>query len=168
MDGPRPAAGHLRAIERDSNDTAARTSLAVVLSDKSWDFINNSNPKSRDPALAVALASEAAQLAPDVGDFWNTIGAVFYRAGEWKAAVDALDKSVKSSNGGNGEDYFFLAMAHWQLGEKDMARDLYDRAVKWRRENETANQELSRLDVEAKKLMQSDPAAKDPNESRPD
>jgi len=57
-------------------------------------------------------------------------------------------------------------MAHWQLDEKDMARALYDRAVKWREENQPDNEELRRLDAEAKKLMQEKPGDKDPQDTR--
>ena len=33
-------------------------------------------------------------------------------------------------------DWFFLAMARWQLGEKDKAREWYDRAVQWMDKNQ--------------------------------
>ena len=52
-----------------------------------------------------------------------------YRAGDWKASLTALEKSMELRKGGDSFDWFFLAMAHWQLGEKDEAREWYDRAV---------------------------------------
>ena len=33
--------------------------------------------------------------------------------------------------GGSSFDWFFLAMAHWRLGDKDEARMWFDRAVEW-------------------------------------
>jgi len=81
-------------------------------------------------------------------------------------AVAAFEIKTELSQTGEGHDWFLLAMAHWQLGENEMARDLYDRAVKWREENQPANEELRRLDAEAKKLMQQDSGDKDRQESR--
>ena len=78
---------------------------------------------------AVELAKKAVELAPKQGTFWNTLGVAHYRAGDWKAAVAALEKSEELRNGGDSFDWFFLAMAHWQLGEKDEARKWYDQAV---------------------------------------
>ena len=39
-------------------------------------------------------------------------------------------------NGGDSFDWFFLAMAHWRLGEKDKAREWYERAVQWMDKNQ--------------------------------
>src|SRR5262249_54029929 len=47
----------------------------------------------RNPKRAGELAQEAVKLAPEVGGFWNTLGVAHYRAGEWKAAITALEKS---------------------------------------------------------------------------
>ena len=46
-------------------------------------------------------------------------------------------------------DWFFLAMAHWQLSEKDKAREFYDRAVQWMDKNQPTNEELLRFRAEA-------------------
>jgi hypothetical protein len=45
-----------------------------------------------------------------------------YRAGDWKAAVAALDRSEQLLKGGNACNWLFLAMAHWKLGQHDEAR----------------------------------------------
>jgi uncharacterized protein HemY len=55
-------------------------------------------------------------MTPSNGSFWNTLGVASYRAGQWQDAVDALKKSVQFRSGGNIWDWFFLAMAHRQLG----------------------------------------------------
>src|SRR5262249_47133440 len=83
----------------------------------------------RDPTRAVELAKIAVELTPKSGDSWNTLGVANYRAGDWQAAVEALQKSNTIRNDGGSSDFFFLAMAHWQLGKKEEARKWYDRAV---------------------------------------
>ena len=56
-------------------------------------------------------------------------------------------------NGGDSFDWFFLAMAHWRLGEKDKAREWYDRAVRWMDKNPSKNEELRRFRAEAAELL---------------
>jgi tetratricopeptide (TPR) repeat protein len=89
------------------------------------------DPKLRDPGQAVKLAKKAVQLAPKDRDCWNTLGAAHYRAGDYQAAVAALDKSRELSKGGDAGDFLFLAMAHGKLGRHDEARKWYDQAVTW-------------------------------------
>ena len=50
-------------------------------------------------------------------------------------------------------DWFFLAMAHWKLGNKDEARAWYDRAVQWMDKNQPKNEELGRFQAEASELL---------------
>ena len=55
--------------------------------------------------------------------------------------------------GGNSMDWFFLAMAYQQLGEKEKARQWYDRAVQWMDKNQPKNEELRRFRREAAELL---------------
>ena len=77
------------------------------------------------------LVPIGAQLAPDSGGLWNTLGVAHYRAGDWNAAQAALEKSITLRKEGDAFDWFFLAMAHWQLKNQDEARKWYDKAVEW-------------------------------------
>ena len=72
-----------------------------------------------------------------------------YRYGEWKPAIQALRKSMDLRKGGDSSDWFFLAMAHWRLGEKDQARQWYDRAVEWMEKNRAKDEELRGFRAEA-------------------
>ena len=47
----------------------------------------------------------------------------------------------------------FLAMAHWQVGEKDEARHRYQRAVERLEKQEYADRELRRFRAEAAELL---------------
>ena len=65
--------------------------------------------------------------------------------------------------GGDGFDWFILAMCHWQLGKKDGARKWYDKAVEWTEENQPKNTQLLRFQTEAEELLNiagKEPAAK--------
>ena len=44
-------------------------------------------------------------------------------------------------------------MANWQLGEKDKARQWYDKAAQWMEKNEPKNEELRRFRKEAEELL---------------
>src|SRR5262249_51823768 len=87
------------------------------------------------------------------GNYWNTLGAAHYRAGDGKEAVAAVEKSMELRKGGDSNDWFFLAMAHCQLGEKDKARKGYDRAVERVDKNQPMNDEVRRFEVEAAELL---------------
>jgi tetratricopeptide (TPR) repeat protein len=105
---------------------------------------------------ALSLAREAVKLAPKSSLAWQVLGWVHYRTGDWKASTLALEKSCAlqdNPNGGDAGQWFFLAMAHWKLGEKEKARELYDRAVLWMDKNQPQNEELRRFRAEAAELL---------------
>src|SRR5207247_8933781 len=105
-------------------------------------------------ARAGSRAREAVELNPRDGGTWNTLGAAQYRAGDWKAAIAAIEKSMALRKGGASLDWFFLAMAHRRLGAKDRAREWYDRAVQWMDKNQPKNEDLSRFRAEAAELLE--------------
>jgi tetratricopeptide (TPR) repeat protein len=110
--------------------------------------------KLRKPARAVELAANAVKLLPKEGERWNTLGVAQYYAGDWKAAIAALEKSMNLLHGVlESDNTFFLAMAHWRLGEKEVARNWYDRAATWMEKNDPKNVELLRYRAEAERLL---------------
>jgi uncharacterized protein HemY len=109
--------------------------------------------KLRDPKEAVAHAQKAVELAPGNAWLWNTLGVAQYHNGDWKAAIAALNKSIQLAKRGDSSDYFFLAMAHWQLNEKDKARAWYEKAVAWVDKHKPNDEELKRFRAEATALL---------------
>src|SRR5262249_23267004 len=110
--------------------------------------------KVRNPSRAVELAKKATELAPKDGNYWNTLGVAQYRASDWKDAIAALEKSNELLKGNElSFNAFFLAMGHWQQGNKDKAREWYDRAVVWMAKNNPQDEELRRFEAEAEALL---------------
>ena len=129
--------------------------------DLAWLLATCPDAKLRDPDQAVELAKKAVQLAPKVGSYWKTLGVAHYRAGDWKAAVAALDKSLELRQGGDAVDQLFLAMAHRKLGNPDEARKAYEQAVQWLEKNKEAlekdkglAEELRRFRAEAEEVLE--------------
>jgi hypothetical protein len=58
---------------------------------------------------------------------------------DWFAATE---RSIARLNAIDPSNWFFLAMAHWQRGEKERARSYFDRAVKWTKTKDPTNAEL--------------------------
>ena len=116
-------------------------------------------PQQGNPAEAVKLAANAVKLEPAQSSCWTTLGIAHYRAGQWKEAIKALKKSDELHTLDNRIPFngFFLAMAHWQLGDKVEARRCYDRAVAWMENNSLKNQRqagfLNDFGAEATKLL---------------
>ena len=94
------------------------------------------------------------QLEPKQGTFRNTLGAAHYRAGDWVAAIEALNKSMELRQGGDAFDWYFLAMAEWRRGNKDEARRWYDKAAAWRLEKAKDNEELDRFEADASVVLE--------------
>jgi tetratricopeptide (TPR) repeat protein len=131
---------------------------AIAANNLAWLLASSPNLKFRDPKRAAKLAKIAVELAPKEGTYWNTLGVANYRAGDWNAAITALEKSMELRKGGDSFDWFFLAMVHWQLGEKDKARTWFNQAAEWMDKNQPKNDELRRFRAEATELMRIDGA----------
>jgi tetratricopeptide (TPR) repeat protein len=126
---------------------------ASLLNQVAWHFATSAVANLRDLAGAVQLAEKAAALNPQSGAIRNTLGVARYRAGDFKQAVADLERSTQIGKGGTSADFFFLAMAHWQLGDKDQARKWYDRGIEWMDKNSPQNEELRRFRAEAEELL---------------
>jgi serine/threonine protein kinase/Tfp pilus assembly protein PilF len=147
LDRPREA----REMARKLLDL--RPKNAESLNGVAWQMVRSFDPAHREPVLAVQLAEQAVTANPSDGNIWNTLGVARYRNGRWKEAIAALEKSMELRKGGDSSDWFFLAMCHWQLGERDAARTWYDKAVVWMEEKQPNNQELRRFRTEAAQLL---------------
>jgi len=130
-----------------------RRDNAPDLNNLAWDLATCPDRRVWKPDRAVELAKRAIELAPKEAAYWNTLGVAQYRAGEHQAAVDTLKKSMELRSGGDALDWFFLAMAHWQLKNQDDARRSYDKAVEWTEKHKPDDEELVRFRDEAAKLL---------------
>jgi tetratricopeptide (TPR) repeat protein len=119
-----------------------------------WFLATAPDAKLRDPTRALRLAKAVVQHTPKNGGYWNTLGVACYRAGDWKQAIEALEKSEALRPGrAVAHNGFFLAMALWQRGNKADARKWYERAVQWMEKNHPKDAGLRRLREEASKLL---------------
>ena len=173
-------AAYRKAIDLDRKTAPAYTNLGNALRDKNqldeaiaayrqaidiapkeakvhnglaWLLATCADQRLRDPATALASAKKAIELDPKNGNYWGTFGTAHYRSGEWQEALGALDKAVSLKQGGNSSDFFFLAMAHRQLGHADQARAWYDKGVQWMEKNRPKDDEMQRFRAEAAELL---------------
>jgi tetratricopeptide (TPR) repeat protein len=110
----------------------------------------------------LALSRRDPHAAPSYRhDVLNTIGVALYRAGHFSEAIERLGEAIDAhAKGGNPWDWFFLAMAHWKLGERDKAMQWHGTALAWMDQNQdrlqrnrVAANELHRFRAEAEELL---------------
>jgi serine/threonine-protein kinase len=128
------------------NDARIHNSLA-------WALVVPPNRPRRDYDEAVVHARKAVELAPKSGSRFNTLALAEYRSGHWAESIAAGERAMALQNGGGALDWFLLAMAFWQKGEKDEARKWFDKAVPWTKEKDPKNAELRQFWIEAAELL---------------
>jgi serine/threonine protein kinase/Tfp pilus assembly protein PilF len=107
----------------------------------------------RDPNEAVTLAKHALTLAPENAGIWNTLGVASYRMGDIPAAKVAFQESMKRNNDGDPADWFILAMIAWREGDRQQARQWYDRSVQWMKRTRLLTDDLVRFWAETEEIM---------------
>jgi predicted Zn-dependent protease len=127
-------AGALAAIQKAQavapEDPELNNALATML-------LASGDPKMRDPKRAVALAQKAIKAWPSRWEPWRTLGMAHHFDENNQKAVEALQKSLDLRGGwGDVFDFFPLAAAYQQLGNKKESRKWYDRGVDWARKNQ--------------------------------
>jgi tetratricopeptide (TPR) repeat protein len=145
-DGPEPRLRHpKRAIElaraalgtpKRDQDRGKPTPLSDPHLFIGWDWVSDPSPIAGRHEIALA----------------NTLGAVYYRAGDWKSAAATLEEALQALPENNGAPRFFLGMAYRKLGEKDKAKRRFDEAVRWMDKYRSKSPELIRLRKEAESL----------------
>ena len=120
-----------------------------VNNDLAWFLVMSTEPCLHDPPLAVRLAQKAVAARPDSYNYRNTLGVAYYRSGDDRAAIAELEKAT-SMAAGTAFDWFFLAMAHWRLGDRDLSRKFFNRSAEWMANRESNDDELRRIHAERK------------------
>jgi Flp pilus assembly protein TadD len=153
------SAGHWKeAIDELKLAVALDPSYAKAHNNLAWYLATCLTLADRDVPLALEHAARAVELGSRESAFRNTLGVCLYRAGDWRRAIEELTKSEELSPGTFfGDNAFFLAMSHWQLGEPDAARTWLRRGVEWTEKNAPTDEELQRFRAEADELLRGDP-----------
>jgi tetratricopeptide (TPR) repeat protein len=118
---------------------------------------NGADPKLRDAAEAVKLTRKAVEVAPRDWRSWQALAWVLYRTGAWNDSIEAFHKSMglqEDPKGGDPGQWFGLAVAHWQLGNKEEARKWHDQAVQWMEKNGPQDESFRGFRTEAEKLLE--------------
>jgi tetratricopeptide (TPR) repeat protein len=134
-----------RETELNPDNGYSRNGLA-------WFLVTCPYVPLRDPVEGMQQAQKAVELLPNYGNGWNTLGVAHYFAGNWKEAIAALEKVIQLKRG-NSYDWFFLAMAYWQRGDKEKARRCFDQAVLWMDKYMPKDKELGRFRAEGAELL---------------
>lgn len=135
-----------QALKLSAGEASTHNSIA-------WMAVTKPDGESVPVGQAVEHAEEAVEKKPSDGAYWNTLGAVKYRAEDYQAAVTALAKSAEMRAGGDSFDFFFLAMAHQQLGDTGSARQWYQKAAAWMEQHAPDNSELADFRAETEELL---------------
>jgi WD40 repeat protein len=137
--------------------SAKQRETARLLNNDAWYLVTGPH-EQHDPVRALELIRKAVEADPNTATYWNTLGVVQYRNGQYREAAATLEKSLAAGKGESDAcDLFFLAMCRQHLGDAATARDCYNRALKWQQgqtkllPDETA--ELKAFQAEAEALL---------------
>jgi tetratricopeptide (TPR) repeat protein len=102
---------------------------------------------------ALEHAKKSVELVPQQHRYWKSLGAAQYRVGDWRAVIHSMQRCLELRPSGSSICWFFLAMAHWRLGEEEQARQSYQQAIDWMEKNMLQDQELRGARAEAEELL---------------
>ena len=160
----------LDEVKRPQESTDAfRRSIGIYedIAARSSDQITNLTPillysalcpaaQFRDEARAVRLAKQLLQQKPTVAEYWSLLGVAHYHQGDWNSAREALERAIDL----DPKDRYaplFLAMTHWNQGEKEQAQSRFAMAVRTIEERYSADMRVRRFRTEAAALLRMKP-----------
>ncbi|HEV8060364.1 MAG TPA: hypothetical protein VGP68_10850 [Gemmataceae bacterium] len=106
-----------------------RPDNALLLNNSPWYVVRYAASSKKGYERCLDLALEAVRLSPHEGMFVNTLGVAQYRVGQYKEAVETLNKSyAMNQNSFVGEqpaDVAFLCMSYARLGRAQEAKEQF-------------------------------------------
>jgi serine/threonine-protein kinase len=134
------------AVKHDSRLAEAHNNLAnalVIAPDRAL----------RNPALASEHIDKAIKLDSGNGNYVCTRALVEYRLDKLAYALATLNESRTMRRGGDAYEDFIEALVKYQRGEASEAKERFDRAVAWARQNAPIDADLRILWSEAASLL---------------
>jgi serine/threonine protein kinase len=125
----------------------------VAQNNLAWFLATVADPQFRDPKQAVQIAREVVERVPQNRENWITLGVAQYGARDYRNAVLSLEKAIRGPYRFSGYSALYLAMAYWQLGQKDKASHWYARAIDQMEKRELRDLEHARHRRDAELLM---------------
>ncbi|MDA1052348.1 MAG: protein kinase [Planctomycetota bacterium] len=147
------------AIEHYEAAVRYNPQLGRAYNGLAWLLVTCPDRQQQDAGRAVDLARQAVALNRNEAAYWNTLGAALYRANKWEDAVPALSAAVAVRNRGLGEDWYFLAMAQWQMGNKQLAQECYSQASHQAQQQDAMEAASASIRAEAEALLGRPPTA---------
>ncbi len=143
----------VRAVSIDPNIAWPHSNLA-------WVHANCPDPRFHDFPRALKHARRATELEPKSRLRWNHLGAIQYRAGMWRQALQTLQKAERMGDAPDNYHRVYLVLANWRLGNRHEALKHWVQFVPWVEsaapslgENLPLREEISSLRVEAEGLL---------------
>ena len=139
---------------RQAIETAPDDNPSLLIS-IAWTIVRSPGHNRELVEGALDLAEQAAEQAPERAWVWPALGMACYRAGQYAVAVETLEESDRLLPDARRSEFnaFFLAMAHWRLGQNSQARHWYDKGVQRMEQDRTNEAELLRFRAEAAELI---------------
>jgi hypothetical protein len=101
--------------------------IALQYNNVVWHFVIRAHQETY-PSNLLALAKKAVQMEPYSWEYQNTLGAAFYRLGQWQNAVSCLQQNLKNARDLASWDLYFLAMSYQRLEQPERARQCFHEA----------------------------------------
>jgi tetratricopeptide (TPR) repeat protein len=136
--------------------------LIASINGLAWELVVRPPGDPSDTARAIRLARQAVAWEttevpyfPHVLQVHRTLGVASCRAGDWSAAVTALENSMAATEGGDPRDWLFLAIARHRQGDRAGGRLWYERAASWMERNpgQARDVELAQIRAEAGEVL---------------
>jgi superkiller protein 3 len=118
-----------------------------------WSLLRYSRVGRRADDEALIHARKAVELAPKIQGFYNTLALAEYRVGHWAESMAASKRCMALGNGEVAYAWFLVAMVHWQRGDKDEARQWFEKATAWTKQNAPKHTGLLQIWAEAAELL---------------
>lgn len=123
------AADAFRKSHHQFEDLAAK-SPGAIQNIIAWILVDTPAIQFRDPKRAIRILKKILQDDPLWGRCWATLAIAHFELGQWDDALEAMQKSLEANKKETQLDQFFMAMMHWQCGNKHEARKWYDKALR--------------------------------------
>ena len=118
-----------------------------------WFLVICPDTQIRNPDRAVELAKKAIEKSPRNPTYLNALGGAYYRKADWVMCISSLRQAMELRQEGNAYDWYFLAMAQWQNGEKEKSRTSVRQGTEWMEKNCPEKSDLKLLRAEAEQLI---------------